>query len=526
MAFNTQEQEIIKYGIDVGKSREEVEQALFNFRNNIVKPVETLKPSSYIERVKSSVKTNLTEALESEKKSIEGTMNPFAAGANIAKNVTGAIISPVVEGLRPVTEKTIAPVLNAITEKITNTETAQKFIDFMSQYPELSGAIADTFETGLNVAAIEGTIGAGKSVVSATGKVARTVESEVKNLIEQTKQTVASLGENAPSEIMNRVARLKPTDINTFKKLSGKTPGEYLSETGNFGAPDKIIATEAQKYITSLQQVDDALAKLPGVYTDGSIVDALKGLLQKAQSVSGENIKAPYLQQVTDLIAKYNSGGLTMAEINVVKRLFERNVKLGYNKLLNAEKVEQATNIDSALRGWQLKQAESLGFENLLEMNKQTQLSRFIIDKLGNQIVGQSALNGVNLTDWIVLSGGDVSSIAGFLTKRFFSNKAIQAKIAELLQGETKSPVVPTVKPTVESSLRTQFPQGTRTELPAPTSAIQKSNFVPIERTPAYSVENPALRATKTTINPKTGDQYIRDVKTGEVIAIIRGKKK
>jgi len=164
-----------------------------------------------------------------------------------------------------------------------------------------------------------------------------------------------------------------------------------------------------------------------------------------------------------------------MGEINMVKRLYEKNVKLGYNKMMNADKVEQATNIDNSLRNWQVNQAQELGFNNIAELNKQTQISKFLIDKLGDQVVGQNGLNGIGLTDWIVLGGGNPQAVAGFLTKKFFSSKSVQAKIAEYLNkgkdvnGIIKADVgISNVKqlgsPT--SEFRTQRGSGTTIKVP------------------------------------------------------------
>jgi len=246
-------------------------------------------------------------------------------------------------------------------------------------------------------------------------------------------------------EIMNRVARLNPSDARRFTELSdGKTVGQYLTETGNFNRPDKIVTNEAEKFISSIKSVDESFAKLPGRFEDGSIKDALNNLVSRAESVSSDNVKAPYLDRAKELLTKYNSGGLDMSEINEVKRLFEKNVKLGYSKLINPDAVQKATYIDDTLRNWQAKKAESLGFKNISELNKQTQLSKFIIDNLGDKIIDKSLLNGVSLSDWIMLSSGDVTGVSGFLTKKFFSDPGIQARIAKLLNSkEIKGLITP-----------------------------------------------------------------------------------
>jgi len=451
---------------------------------SITKPIEKTEEPSYLKQVKENLIGTFKTGAEKVTEDISRTgdiaeeaggsvpakiLAPLATAGNVAGDVAstaGGIIGSFLTPLIPESAKEkIGEITSSIEEKVNS---------IPGMTPEIAQGLGDVFNT---VSLLGGNV-AQKPITTAT----KTIASKVKGVAKQagasideavassTEKAVSSAGNLIPKspEIMNRVARLKPSDASKFEKLAGKTHGQYLSETGNFGTPDKIIAKEAQKFTQSLNNVDDALARLPGLYKDGSIADALSELTKKAVSESGENIKAPYLARVQSLAEKFAKDGLDMSEINEVKRLFEKNVKLGYNKLTNAEKVAQSTNIDSALRKWQVSKAKELGFENIAELNKQTQLSKFIIDKLGDQIVGQSGLNGVTLTDWIMLSGGNPTAVSGFLTKKFFSSKAVQSKIAELLNKEgIKGEIKANLKSTPESIKRAVSPQGLE-QLPAP----------------------------------------------------------
>lgn len=239
-----------------------------------------------------------------------------------------------------------------------------------------------------------------------------------------------------PEDIMNRVARLTPSDARKFEQLAGKSHGQYLKETGNFGTPEQIIEKEATKFTTSLKDVDDALETLPGQFKARPLETALDELVQREIRVSSPGAPSRDLARSMALQDKYKSTGLTMQEINEAKRLYERNVKLEFNKLTSPEGVARATNIDRALREWQIDQAKKLGFKNLDVLNKQTQLSKFIVDKLGGQLTGKSGNEAINLTDWIVLSNGDPTAVSAFLTKRLVSNKGVQARVAKALTKE------------------------------------------------------------------------------------------
>lgn len=549
MAFNEKEQAIIKYGLDNGKSRTEVEKALSNFRNGVT-PTQTSavqQEPGVMQRVGSVISNagaGVNEAITSTEggsfgKGVRATASAFNAIPQVANEL---LPQPVRSTLSKVGEK-IGQGFNFITDKVAQTKLfsevgsleAQGYINSQTA-PELyklkenlrtasaGGEIANT------ILAADQITKTGQQLVN-TGKVGATKLNEtVTNASQQVKQKLQSVASGQPEVIMNRVARLTPTSFNKFKNISGQTPGEYLTKTGNFGTPDKIVMRETEKFINSMNSVDTALEKLPGVYKSSYVEEAFKGLIEKAQAQSSGSIRPPFYNEMVQLLSKYNASGLTQKEINIVKRMFEKNVKLadrGVAAQINADAVKKATYIDDALRNWQIDTASKLGFENIRAMNKQTQISRTLANELGKQIVGKSGLNGLNITDWIMLSGGDAASISGFLTKKFFSDAGVQARIAQFLN---KAEITPEIKailnPTQENAFRQVSPQGL-TQLPeGKTGVPQIQNNVPIERTPAYSQEPQAVSGTKNTINKKTGDVYVRDIKTNKVIRIIRGKQK
>lgn len=438
----------------------------------------------------------------------EKALQTFGQGAGLAANTVETAVSEVPgvkqalqaygTGINWLAENNMSPIkhLGDIIGSNKTLQAATQLYDTDKSFKDTVDAVANTVRLGTDVQAI---IGSANFATNVTNKIITKVKTLPDNVPSLSggsggiNQGISEKATNVSSDIMNRVARLKPTDFNEFKRISDKTPGEYLAQTGNFGTPEQIIQNESVKFVNSMKAVDSELEKLPGLYKDGAISDALDGLLEKAKSVSSKNVKANYQAQIESLIAKHNTTGLSMSDINTVKRLYERNVKLGYKGVgaqMNPSAVEQATNIDSAVRNFQMKTAVKLGFKNLDAMNKQTQISKFIINKLGSQIVGQSGLNAASLTDWIVLSGGNAQSVAALLTKKVFSSKAVQAKLAELLnQGPALTPVKPNIQPTSENLIRQAFPGGAPLELPPGGSGADVTNNVPIVTPPPNTME-------------------------------------
>lgn len=238
-----------------------------------------------------------------------------------------------------------------------------------------------------------------------------------------------------PAKIMQRVARVNPSDQVKFEKLAGESVGDYLVNRKIFGKPEAIAEKLVKKFQDSKTEADNALATLKGEFKPTVIGTALKNLLKKEVAVSEKGALSPDLKKVNSLVNKFNTKGLNMSEINDVKRMYERNIKLDFLKQNLPDGVKKANNIDNAIRTWQFSTAEKLGLKNLPEINKETQLAKQLADSLGKKLAGSGANNAITLTDWIVLAGGDPTAVGGFLGKKILSSKTLQSKIAEKLSS-------------------------------------------------------------------------------------------
>ncbi len=416
----------------------------------VLKPLEkesVQEEPGYFSRVGTSLKntaTGLASDLQKQASDIQQDPSALSYAKNLGESAlrgTGALaqaaFTPIMEapGIKQASEY--------VGSKLAETTPIQKFAEWSQKHPEAAKDIQ-------NVLDISGLFGGGasakplaKAVEEAGSKALKTVGETAQKAVSNIPGSVGELGQkvaratgNAPESIMTRIARLNPTEEVAFTKVAGKSPGQYLVDTGNFGDPESILSKEAQKFSTSKSSVDEALAQLPGEFQYGPVADGLLELVKKGKKVATQNVPAEFADRAEQLLKKHQLQGLNMSEINEAKRLIEKELKLGYNKALNPDAVQKATNIDSAIRKWQVEKADYLGFKNIRELNKQTQISKFLIDKLGNKVVGQQALNNIGLTDWIVLSGGDPASIGIFLAKKFFSQKSVQARIAKLLNNK------------------------------------------------------------------------------------------
>lgn len=472
MAFNQKEKEIIQWGLQNGKSQQQVEQAISKYRMGAISQPQQTTPQttettpSFIQRVGEDIK-KAGETIVDTMNSTEGSAlkrgtEMTATAFNVIPQVAyESLPEPARKGLDFI-GKQIGRGFELLTDKLASTKLLsevasleqQGFIN-KEQNPTLY-KVLDSLGTASASGQIAGDILMVDQGVKGMQKgvdITKTGVNKVKQgIVDTTKEFKGDLSKTgtqisdklsiAPNSIMNKVARVTPKEAQTFKSMTGKDIGTYLTEKGNFNSPTKIVSTEAETFAKTLADKEATLSKLQGNFKSGIINDVLDQLQKKALSTSTKNVKAPYLKQVETWMKKAKAEGLTMEEINNAKKLFEREVKLGYNKLTDATGIKQATYLDDALRAFQDETASKLGFTNIKELSKQIQASKFIVDKLGNKLVSNDLLNGVSLTDYIILAGGEPASVGAFLTKKLFSNKAIQAKIAKLLsKGEVKAPV-------------------------------------------------------------------------------------
>lgn len=238
------------------------------------------------------------------------------------------------------------------------------------------------------------------------------------------------------SSIMQRVARIPKQKQIKFQNTAGESVGEYLTKRGIYGDEEQIVEQLYKRFSDSKKVADDALEQLPGTYQPQQVKDALEMLQDKFTKSSTKGVKDPNLSRVEGLIAKYDTEGLTMPEVNESKRLFERNAKLDFARENNPDGIRLANNVDNSIREWQFTKADELGLKNLPDINKETRLARQLMDDLGAESAGIAGNNAVSLTDWIVLAEGNPASIAAFLGKKAAANKKIQSAIAKRVAGK------------------------------------------------------------------------------------------
>ena len=485
-------------------SSQEVER--FRKKYNITPAtVELQKAPSYLARVGSSIKSEVIGAGKAVQRGAElmqqGKPIQGAARAGLG-SVGGAIrtaFTPISEAIAPGVQKGINVVSdNPLIQAFASNPRVSSFLDtvfggvqqaeqWATQHPDAAANLKDTFDIATAIVGTQSAKPVGQGAASAVKTSAKTV-AKVPGVVARKAEGV--LGDQ-PAKIMQRVARISKGKQAKFEKVAGESVGEYLTQRGIFGDIDDISSQLYTKFSQSKQSADDALSQLTGTYEPPAIKTALKELGARETRVSAEGAPSPNLSRVVELTGKVNTKGLNMSEINEIKRLYERSVKLDFLKQNLPEGIARANNIDNAIRNWQFKQAETLGLKNLPEINKETRLAKQLLDDIGAEYAGAAGNNAITLTDWILLSGGDPTAIAGFLTKKTFSSKKVQSAIAKVLnQGKS---VKGAVKPDIGQSKVPQLQAGKKGGTPEVN--------VPMKMPAPYSAEKGVSRDIKKKID-------------------------
>lgn len=251
----------------------------------------------------------------------------------------------------------------------------------------------------------------------------------------------------SPEELMQRVARVSKSKQAKFEDRAGQPIGSYLVDRDIFGTPDEIVDQLLDRMTTSKGKVDETLKQAKGDIKHDSVDTALTQLIERDVKVTNPGAPSQDGGRITALYRKNKEIGLTLSEINDVKRLYERNVRVDYANPANPqpEKLVASNNVDSALRNLVVAESKKRGFDNISELNRETSLAKQLLDDLGAEYAGSLGNNNISLTDWILVAeaAGNPTGAAALGIKKTLGSKTIMSSTAKLLSRNkgVKSPL-------------------------------------------------------------------------------------
>ena len=253
------------------------------------------------------------------------------------------------------------------------------------------------------------------------------------------------------ANISTKANRFNASEIRNFIKMTGQTPWDFATSRGMTKVWDDAVVEATNLWQASKDQADEALKAIKWRFrfTDGG-EDLLKTTLDDLETRL-VNTKSPDAKRISQLKAKYESSGLTMSEINEVKRAYSNNYKYSFVDA-GSEWALRSRNLQDAIRKWQFKVAEENGFTNLKDINKTTQWWKAFADSLAKKIQGSSWNNAVSLTDWIALSGGNPENIALYLGKKLATSDRTKALAIKLFSKKTKPSIIQASKADIQQA--------------------------------------------------------------------------
>lgn len=238
---------------------------------------------------------------------------------------------------------------------------------------------------------------------------------------------------NAAEDIIQNANRMTKWQQQEFFKMTWQSQGKFMNDRWL-----KTYDDVAKHFTESKDKVDNAMWTIQWRFTSDELtkiiewVDWMEWVVDFA--VETQN---PLANRMIELAEKNRNWWLTMSEINEVKRFFEKHNKFNYwhPERWNSKKFETATNMDNALREWQISTAEKNWFDTLRELNKETQGAAYILNKSKDRAEWVKGNNLLELTDWITAMWWWVSVewIAALLGKKAFQTPRVKGMIVDML---------------------------------------------------------------------------------------------
>lgn len=229
------------------------------------------------------------------------------------------------------------------------------------------------------------------------------------------------------NRVVQNINRMTKKQQEKFKQMSGGIEQWEFQNKRWLKTLDDL----ADHLTKNLEQLDTAMETINWRFKSKQLDNVVNDVVEYATDT--EDKQAWRLQE---LARKNSEWWLTMPEINEIKRYYERTTIFDYLKdNSNSKKTRTATNRDTALREWQQQIAEEAWLDNLKELNKETQLTKYILDNASDWQSWTKGNNPITLTDWIVAAWGGLNMkwIESLVWKKIYQSTWFQNWLVDVL---------------------------------------------------------------------------------------------
>lgn len=224
-------------------------------------------------------------------------------------------------------------------------------------------------------------------------------------------------------KLIERITKVSPAKLQKFENQFGENVGKFMN--------DRWLKTRkdaSEYFINNVKKVDEALWSIQWTFKSPVVDDVLTESVEFATKTADEN-----LNRLLELQQKAANEWLTMSEVNEVKRYFEWHTKFTYGKSQDAVKASKATNLDTRLRERQMQMAKESWLDNLAQLNRETQASRYILDNAKD--AWEWILWPIDVTDELLAIhyGWLDRALSTYVTKSILKSPKFQAKVVDIL---------------------------------------------------------------------------------------------
>lgn len=385
--------------------------------------------------------------------------SPLSGAIQITGNIAGGIGDIMGEALVSAYKVAWEP-WKEQAKQLLNTDVGQKALWAIGQWVEAWDGFKQTYpDTARNIESVVNV--ASLLPITQAGKVTKPIASWVQKVWDTIKPIVWKITpdtQDIAQKVSTRANRFNAVDEENFIKQVWETPGEFAVNRGMTEVWENAVEKATKNFQESVKQADNAFEQIWGnyKYNKGGTDPVLTSLddLEKRFSETLDD----RLWNIQSLKEKYIKEGLTMPEINSVKREYANNFKYWYEDR-NSTALARSSNIQNKLREWQFEKANEMWLENIRDINRNTKAWKMFADSLEKKINRSWANNSVSITDWISLSGGNASNIALFLGKKIWtSGKAKSLLIKAFWKKKKEAIIKPKVKNTEIKGLLPRWP--------------------------------------------------------------------
>lgn len=330
MAFNQKEIEIIKFGAQNGKTREQVEQAIANMRSGFVPQAKVEEGPSYASRVGKE----LTSSFEGLQKTTErgaelmnegkGVQGAVMSGLGTVGGVIRGAFSPVTAAISPIIESGLKS--SGITEN-------EKVKSTLASLDEWAKANPDAAENLKNVFEIAGTVTGARSVTSAMPAV-KTALQTGKNVLTETVGDAIDLTKRATGKIIKASEPVPPTPL---KAVGQVLQGETTDISAGVKSLSALDTTGVKTFSDLEKKIGDRITALALKVDEDLAVDAtkksMKDLVVSSKTTAGKTVKTTPVKNALDQLEElYVKTGDAVSAANI-KELRQRAISEGLNNL-------------------------------------------------------------------------------------------------------------------------------------------------------------------------------------------------